>query len=150
MESLRSSERILQAIETADEERLQRDESKMQGVTHTPTVAFSTFAKGFEPYEYVMKQLDSIPTPDLDQAILILPSRLFYSLLLYCEQAMDTAYLSTAAHVFNAAMRLFFNEIVADKLQRPIMVSIRDKLRARLDSLDSLYLFNMSALQFKP
>lgn len=146
VESMKASERILKVIEEADDERQGRDESMANQTSHEPTLIFKTIARNMEPFEYVMKQLDVIPAPDLDQSIILLPQRLIFSLLFYIEKSIETPYLATACNVFNAVMRLFYNEISVDRQLHGILDSIRTKMRHNLSLLDQTYMFNYAAM----
>ena len=152
--SMKAGERIMECLEAADVERRKWDEYHAgiaQGLsmeTPTPEPFFLALGKGKTPADFVLVALERIPLPEIEEALLCLPTNSLPSLLFYIKEWLTgRRNIVMSARVLDMVLRLFHRQIIANPGLRALLESIRDLERQTLVGLKDILGYNSVALQ---
>ncbi|KAI9266512.1 WD40-repeat-containing domain protein [Phascolomyces articulosus] len=154
METLKAGERIMEALDIADEEKLgweAYETAKAKGLpAEQPQRNPILLAMGdLTPEKYVFNTVEKIKTNDLDEALLVLPFAKVTSLLSYIESwAKKNWNIILISRVLFALIKMHHNQIVANRMMRPMLDSIRHELRANLQKQKDIMGYNRAALTY--
>ncbi|ORX52400.1 Utp12-domain-containing protein [Hesseltinella vesiculosa] len=154
METLKAGERIMEAIDLADEERKgweAYEESKAKGLPGVPPprntilVAMGDIA----PERYVLDTIQKIRANDLEEALLVLPFSKVMSLFYYIDVwAKKNWNIILVSRILFILVKTHHNQIVANRLIRPMLESIRFHLRSQLQRQKDIMGYNRAALGY--
>ncbi|KAI7864097.1 WD40-repeat-containing domain protein [Spinellus fusiger] len=154
METLKAGERIMEALDLADEERNAweaYEQSKLRGLAaQIPTRHPILIAMGdISPEKHVLTTIEKIKANDLDEALLVLPFSKVTSLLYYVEiWAKKNCNIILTSRILFFLIKTHHNQIVANRMMRPMLDSIRVHLRAQLQRQKDLMGYNRAALSY--
>ncbi|KAI9486509.1 MAG: WD40-repeat-containing domain protein [Benjaminiella poitrasii] len=154
MESLKAGERLIEAMEIGDEEKngwLAYEAAKARGLDAQPPQRHTILmAMGdIEPDRYVLDVLKKIKANDLEEALLVLPFSKVVSLFSYIESwAKKNWSIVLVSRVLFSVVKTHHNQIVANRMMRPMLDSIRFHLRAQLKRQKDIMGYNRAALTY--
>lgn len=155
--TLKAGERIVECIEAADDERRKWDEyeaAKVRGIAMeepTPGPFFLALSRGRSqtPADFVLAAFERIPLPDMEGALLCLPSSMLGSLLWYIRQWLEgRRNVIMSARVLDMTLRLFHTAIMAQPSLRVLLESIRNLERLTLRQLKDIVGYNNVIIGF--
>lgn len=155
--TMKAGERIVECIEAADDERRNWDEyeaAKSQGISMeepTPGPFFLALSRGRSqtPADFVLAAFERIPLPDVEEALLCLPTSMLSSLLWYIRQWLEgRRNVVMSARVLDMTLRLFHTAIMAQPGLRVLLESIRDLERLTLRQLKDIVGYNNVIIDF--
>ncbi|KAF9365558.1 hypothetical protein BGX34_009467 [Mortierella sp. NVP85] len=154
MDTLKAGERIMEALELADQEihawkeynagvaRGQRGLSKPQ---RSPLL----ISMRQTPEQHVWYALERIRPAELDEALLVLPFSAVTSLLNWLDVFVQREYnINLICRVLFFLIRSHHNQIVANRIMRPMLDSVRRNLRAGLQKQKDILGFNVAGLSY--
>jgi len=143
LETLSSSDRILEALEMAANETKRAAERK-PGEALPPNVLMM----GMSPGEYVFKAVSSVRSADLEQAVMCLPFTNALGLLRYLtEWLKGGTNVELTARLAVLLLRIHHLQLVGTPSARPVLATLRGLLRRRVSELRDLFGSNVAALQ---
>jgi U3 small nucleolar RNA-associated protein 12 len=152
--SMKAGERVMECIEAADDERRKWDEyhtAKSQGLASaepTPGAFFLALGRDKTPSEFVMSAFERIPLPDIEEALLCLPTKSLPSLLYYLHEWLKgRRNVVLSSRILDLILRLFHRSIIANSGLRVLLESIRDTERETLKELKNVIGFNNVCMQ---
>ncbi|CDS10194.1 hypothetical protein LRAMOSA02870 [Lichtheimia ramosa] len=154
METLKAGERIIEALDLADEEKQgweAYEAAKAKGLPAQPPQRNPILiAMGdVSPDKYVLNVVEKIKANDLEEALLVLPFSKVLSLLSYIESwAKKNWNIIVISRVLFALIKMNHNQIVANRIMRPMLDSIRYHLREGLQRQKDIMGFNRAALGY--
>ncbi|KAI8372806.1 WD40-repeat-containing domain protein [Radiomyces spectabilis] len=154
METLKAGERIIEALDISDEERLgweAYESAKARGLPGQPPQRNPILlAMGdLSPERYVLSVLEKIKANDLEEALLILPFAKVTSLLSYIEiWAKKNWNIILISRVLFSLIKIHHNQIASNRVMRPMLDSIRFHLRAQLQRQKDIMGYNRAALTY--
>ncbi|KAI8073910.1 hypothetical protein BC940DRAFT_343481 [Gongronella butleri] len=154
METLKAGERIMEAIDLADQERQgweAYEQAKSKGLPAVPPprntilIAMGDVA----PERYVLDTIQKIRTNDLEEALLVLPFSKAQSLFVYIDiWAKKNWNIVLVSRVLFILVKIHHNQITANRLIRPMLESIRTHLRTQLQRQKDVIGYNRAALGY--
>ncbi|KAI9595716.1 WD40-repeat-containing domain protein [Syncephalis fuscata] len=153
METLKAGERLLEAIELADEDKATTNAyeemlSKGQDPPPPPRNPILLAMGDISADRYVLRTLEQIRSSDLDEALLVLPFEKIMSLMSYLDiWARKEWNTALTCRVLFFILRTFHAPIVANRLMRSMLDSIREHLRVGLRKQKDILGYNTVALQ---
>ncbi|GAA5809254.1 hypothetical protein MFLAVUS_002659 [Mucor flavus] len=154
METLKAGERLIEAMDIGDEEKngwLAFENAKASGLPGQPPQRHPILmAMGdVEPDRYVLDVLKKIKANDIDEALMILPFSKVMSLFSYIESwAKKNWSIILVSRVLFSVVKTHHNQIVANRMMRPMLDSIRFHLRAQLQRQKDVMGYNRAALTY--
>ncbi|KAF7723974.1 hypothetical protein EC973_001490 [Apophysomyces ossiformis] len=154
METLKAGERIIEAIDIGDEEKLgweAYESAKARGLPAQPPQRNPILlAMGdLTPERYVLNTLEKIKANDLEEALLVLPFSKVTSLLSYIESwAKKNWNIVLISRVLFILIKAHHNQIAANRVMRPMLDSIRFHLRSQLQRQKDIMGYNRAALTY--
>ncbi|OBZ89555.1 WD repeat-containing protein 3 [Choanephora cucurbitarum] len=154
METLKAGERLIEAIDIGDEEKngwLAYENAKSKGLPGQPPQRHAILmAMGdIEPDRYVLDVLKKIKANDLEEALMILPFSKVMSLFSYIESwAKKNWSIVLVSRVLFSLVKTHHNQIVANRMMRPMLDSIRHHLRTQLQRQKDIMGYNRAALAY--
>ncbi|KAI8871592.1 Utp12-domain-containing protein [Ramicandelaber brevisporus] len=154
METLKAGERIMEALEIADEQQRAWDEYNTAKATgnlaqvdipkpHPLLVAYGNIT----PDRYVLRVLESIRTADLDDALLVLPFSkvvsLFSYILSWSRNELNTP---LTCRILFFLLKTHHNQIVANRMMRGVLDEVRVEVRKGLKKQRDEIGFNVAGL----
>ncbi|EGO01816.1 hypothetical protein SERLA73DRAFT_166331 [Serpula lacrymans var. lacrymans S7.3] len=157
-ETLMAGERILEAIDLADQETAvfqEYEEQKARVGTleaagllpppRNPVLA----AYDVEPEAYVLKVVEKVPTTALHDALLVIPFNKVISLMKYLSVWAQKGWnIILVSRILFFLLRVHHHQIVSNRVMRTALVPLRLHLRAELRRQKDIIGYNLSALQF--
>ncbi|TXT15782.1 hypothetical protein VHUM_00285 [Vanrija humicola] len=156
-ETLMAGERIMDALELADADRAMFEEYEAEKARlgpageslPVPTRSAELVARGVEPDEHVYNTLAKIPAANMEDALLVLPFRQVVSLLTYLDQwAQKDRDIILTARLLHFLIRTHHAQLVANKVMRVQLVSLRTHVRAALQRHRTRMGYNLAGLRF--
>lgn len=154
LSSMKAGERIMECLEAADIERRKWDEyhaGREQGLSMeepTPEAFFLALGKDKTPAEFLLAAFERIPLPDIEEALLCLPTNSLSSLLFYIKEWLEGGRnIVMSARILDMTLRLFHRPIIANPGLRGLLESIRDLERQTLIQLKDILGYNNIAMQ---
>lgn len=136
MESLKASERLIEAIELADEYQQsmeaynQQSEAEKEG-TEPPQP--SPLFLGLSPSDYVLKVLREIRSNDLDEALLVLPFNLVMKLLHFMNDwVVNGKYVELSCKCIFFLIKIHHSQISTNTQIIPLLESLKHNTRSKL------------------
>lgn len=136
-ETLMAGERLMEAIDTADEDLRQRDAAVRAGAT-ADSVPFSPLIQAVFPdptleqpdtHKYVLRVTEKILPSHLDDALLVLPFDRVTSLLRYIDMWIVREWnVSLAARILFFLLRMHHTQIVSNRVVRTSLMRLRTHL----------------------
>ncbi|CAO0794673.1 unnamed protein product [Mucor circinelloides] len=154
METLKAGERLIEAMDIGDEEKngwLAYENAKSRGLPGQPPQRHAILmAMGdIEPDRYVLDVLKKIKANDIEEALMILPFSKVMSLFSYIESwAKKNWSIVLVSRVLFSVVKTHHNQIVANRMMRPMLDSIRFHLRAQLQRQKDVMGYNRAALTY--
>ncbi|KAI9320448.1 WD40-repeat-containing domain protein [Dichotomocladium elegans] len=154
METLKAGERIIEALDLADQEKQgweAFEAAKAKGLpVPQPQRNPILIAMGdVSPERHVLNTVEKIKANDLEEALLVLPFTKVLSLLSYIDiWAKKNWNIAIVSRVLFALLKLHHNQIVASRIMRPMLDSIRYHLREALQRQKDLMGYNRAALGY--
>ncbi|KAJ1899663.1 beta transducin [Kickxella alabastrina] len=153
METLKAGERIMEALELADEERkkwheFEERKRKMPQLNPAPpdTNPVLMFEK-LSPEAYVLRTVERIRAAELEDALLALPFSRVLSLMAYIDiWARREWNTPITCRVLFFVLKTHQNQIVATRTMRAQLDSIRQHLRAGVNQQRDQIGYNLAAL----
>lgn len=144
--SLKAGERIMEAIESADIERRKELESPGNKLAPEP-LYLALKGAGKQPSVFLLDVFETIPFPDLEQALLTLPSHALPSLLHYAQEWLSFgSRIFSSARIISLVISIFHQIIRSQSSLRPVLISICKKLRERLENMRELISLNQAGI----
>ncbi|KAJ2508377.1 beta transducin [Coemansia sp. RSA 2052] len=154
MDTLKAGERIIDALDVADEERRKRaayedqrrrmPQRSLAAPEPSPILQFERIAAE----AYVLRTVERVRPADLDDALLALPFAHVLSLLAYVDHwARKEWNTALTCRVLFFLLRTHQNQIVATRSMRAQLASIRAHLRAGVRAQRDHVGYNLAALQ---
>ncbi|BEJ00040.1 hypothetical protein CcaverHIS631_0410820 [Cutaneotrichosporon cavernicola] len=156
-ETLMAGERIMDALALADADREATEEweaekarlgdagASLPAPAKNPELA----ARGVEADEHVYNTLASIPAAHMEDALLVLPFRNVISLLGYLDAwAVADRDIVLTARLLHFLIRTHHAQIVANRVMRARLVSLRTHVRSALGRHRAQMGYNLAALRF--
>ncbi|KAL7420607.1 beta transducin [Cryptotrichosporon argae] len=157
-ESLMAGEKIMEALEVADADRAAQAEyeaekarlgDKGEALPAPPKSAELLARGGIEGDEHVYQTLKKIPAAQMEDALLVLPFRQVVSLLNYLDEwATKDRDIILTARLLHFLVRTHQAQIVANRLMRARLVSLRGNVRAAINAHRERMGYNIAALRF--
>lgn len=154
LDSLRASERIVDAIEAADEETEMLEEwenAKRMGLNPqepVPGPYFQTVARGKTPAQFVMSVFEGIPIADLDLALLGLSTDQVKSLFKYINWWLEGSInISLTSAILRGIININYTSIVADERLRVQLEGIRRLQKQKLAEFRDLLGLNAQVMK---
>ena len=161
VESIKASERLLEAIETVDEHnsrvldykleyedaisKLSKDAIKEKEAKGEPIIAplkENPLLLGLTTYDYLYKKIKEIKSNDLEESLIILPYnavvKLFHNFDMWIKQGKNIELISRCVFYL---LKVHHNQIVLDKTLLPLLDSIKQNTRNKLVEFKVLFLF---------
>ncbi|KAI8086699.1 quinon protein alcohol dehydrogenase-like superfamily [Halteromyces radiatus] len=154
METLKAGERIMEAIDIADEERKGWEDyemAKSKGLPAVPPTRNTILiAMGdVSPDKYVLDVIQKIKANDLEESLLVLPFSKVMSLLAYIEiWAKKNWNIILVSKVLFILTKTHHNQIASNRIMRPMLDSIRVHLRLQLQRQKDVMGYNRAALSY--
>lgn len=161
-ETLMAGEKIMEALELADEERQAWKEYEAEVAHHReagneaaaasvpqPQGSAELKARGVTPEEHVYNTLSKIPAAQMEDALLVLPFRHVVSLLEYLDAwAKADRDIILTARLLLFLVRTHHAQIVANRVMRTQLVDLRKSVRTALEGHRKRMGYNLAALRF--
>ncbi|KAI8055175.1 WD40-repeat-containing domain protein [Syncephalis plumigaleata] len=153
METLKAGERVLEAIELADEDKATTQAyeemlSKNLNPPPPPRNPILLAMGDISADRYVLRTIERIRPSDLDEALLVLPFEKILSLMTYLDiWARKEWNTALTCRVLFFILRTFHAPIVSNRLMRTMLDSIREHLRTGLRKQRDILGYNSAALQ---
>ncbi|ORX92914.1 Utp12-domain-containing protein [Basidiobolus meristosporus CBS 931.73] len=154
METLKAGERIMEAIEIADEEKAQwrvYEESLAKGerIPPPPPNPHLVAMGNLTPDQYVLRTVEKVRSSDLDEALLVLPFKQVISLFSYLDTWSEKNWnLPLTCRILFFLLKVHHHQIVSNRIMRPMMDSLRKHLRAGLQKQKDNIGYNTAALKY--
>ncbi|KAI7888858.1 WD40-repeat-containing domain protein [Mucor mucedo] len=154
MDTLKAGERLIEAMDIGDEEKngwAAYENAKERGLPGQPPQRHPILmAMGdIEPDRYVLDVLKKIKANDIEEALMILPFSKVMSLFSYIESwAKKNWNIILVSRVLFSVVKTHHNQIVANRMMRPMLDSIRFHLRAQLQRQKDIMGYNRAALTY--
>lgn len=152
--SLKAGERILEAIEVADEQRRKEDEhalAKSLGQDPAEVVSdpiYLIFGPNIRPHEYLLHSMERIPLPSIQEALLCLPTTVLPSFLLYLNELLKQKNSSLfAVRIIDITLRLFHDVIVKNEFMITLLKDIKKNESSFLKEYKNVLGYNNVNLQ---
>ncbi|RKP12799.1 WD40-repeat-containing domain protein [Piptocephalis cylindrospora] len=154
VETLKAGERILEAIDLADEEReawraYREMEVKMPGAAAPPNphVLLAHMGNNVTPEQYVLKVVEKVKLSELEEALLVIPFDKAISLLGYLDLwAVRGWNVTLTSRILVFLLKTYHRQIVSNRMMRPLLDSIRGRLRTSLQRQKDMMGFNLAGL----
>lgn len=157
-ETLMAGERIIEAINLADNERVrfqeydsylfklaEGGEMKLQPPLRNPVLA----ACDLEPDEYVLQVIERIPSTFLHDALSVLPFSKVVSLMYYLNAwARKDINIVFVSRIVFFLLRTHHHQIVANRVMRTILIPLQRHLRLSLERQKDVIGYNLAALRY--
>ncbi|KAF9006480.1 WD-repeat-containing protein [Cyathus striatus] len=157
-ETLMAGERIMEALELADQEhetfreyeeamfKLSEDDAmRLQPPPRNPVLA----AYDLEPDAYVLRTIEKVPSTALQDALLVLPFGKVVSLMNYLNMwAQKEWNIVLVSRIMFFLLKTHHHQIVANRIMRTSLIPLRKNLRAALQRQKDVISYNLAALQF--
>ncbi|KAF9919137.1 hypothetical protein BX616_001188 [Lobosporangium transversale] len=154
METLKAGERIMEALELADQEinawkeynaGIARGERGLSKPQRSPLL----ISMRQTPEQHVWFELERIRPAELDEALLVLPFSAVTSLLNWLDVFVQREYnINLVCRVLFFLVKSHHNQIVANRIMRPMLDSVRRNLRIGLQKQKDVVGFNVAALNY--
>ncbi|KAG0087088.1 hypothetical protein BGZ92_007602 [Podila epicladia] len=154
MDTLKSGERIMEALELADQEinawkeynaGVARGERGLSKPQRSPLL----ISMRQTPEQHVWNELQRVRPAELDEALLVLPFSAVTSLLNWLDIFVQREYnINLVCRVLFFLIKSHHNQIVANRIMRPMLDSVRRNLRAGLQKQKDIIGFNIAALNY--
>ncbi|CAG8537832.1 10629_t:CDS:10 [Paraglomus brasilianum] len=155
METLKAGERIIEAIEIADEDKAVWEEYNQRRETcmhpgPPPTRNPILVALGnLTGDQYLLRIVEKVRSTELEESLLVLPFGKVISLLSYLDSwAKKEWNIPLTCRILFYLLRVHHDQIVANRLLRPMLGSIRTYLRAALQRQKDMLGYNIAALKY--
>jgi U3 small nucleolar RNA-associated protein 12 len=146
LETVKAGEKLMEAVELGEAEVRRADDD--------PNDAPNPMLMGMSADDYVLRALEQIKSPELDEALSLLPLDQATTLLRYCVRLLDKSCLRgrLATELLSRTVLFLFkvhhSQIIAGAVERQLVSKLRDALHAQLNELRSRFGFNASGLSF--
>ncbi|KAJ2747259.1 beta transducin [Coemansia sp. BCRC 34301] len=154
MTTLKAGERIIEALDIADEERrkwavFEDQKRRMPQLNHAPPDPSPILQfERISAEAYVLRTVERVRAADLDDALLVLPFSHVLSLMTYIDHwACKEWNTVLTCRVLFFLLRTHQNQIVATRSMRAQLASIRAHLRAGVCAQRDHVGYNLAALQ---
>ncbi|KAI0720213.1 WD40 repeat-like protein [Cerioporus squamosus] len=155
-ETLMSGERIMEALELADNEIeafREYEEAKRKGglaATVAPPPRNPVLAAyDVEPEEYVLKVVEKVPGTALYDALLVLPFGKVVSLMRYLNVWAQREWnIVLTSRIIFFLLKTHHHQIVANRVMRTALIPLRRNLREGLRRQKETIGYNLAALRF--
>ncbi|KAG0012704.1 hypothetical protein BGZ80_011564 [Entomortierella chlamydospora] len=154
MDTLKAGERIMEALELADQEinawreynaGVARGERGLSKPQRSPLL----ISMRQTPEQHVWFELERVRPAELDEALLVLPFAAVTSLLNWLDVFVQREYnINLVCRVLFFLIKSHHNQIVANRIMRPMLDSVRRNLRIGLQKQKDIIGFNVAALNY--
>ncbi|KAF9435125.1 hypothetical protein BGZ76_006854 [Entomortierella beljakovae] len=154
MDTLKAGERIMEALELADQEinawkeynaGIARGERGLSKPQRSPLL----ISMRQTPEQHVWYALERIRPSELDEALLVLPFATVTSLLNWLDVFVQREYnINLVCRILFFLIKSHHNQIVANRIMRPMLDSVRRNLRVGLQKQKDIIGFNVAALNY--
>ncbi|KAF9975830.1 hypothetical protein BGZ73_000371 [Actinomortierella ambigua] len=154
MDTLKSGERVMEALDLADQEidawrvyhaALAKGEKQAPKPQRSPLL----ISMRQTPEQHVWNVLERIRPADLEEALLVLPFNYVTSLLHWLDVFVQHEYnIHLICRILFFLIRSHHNQIVANRIMRPMLDSVRRHLREQLQKQKDMVGFNVAALDY--
>ncbi|KAF9106264.1 hypothetical protein BGX29_010020 [Mortierella sp. GBA35] len=154
LDTLKSGERIMEALEMADAEidawkaynaAVARGERGLSKPQRSPLL----ISMRQTPEQHVWNELQRVRPAELDEALLVLPFSAVTSLLNWLDVFVQREYnINLVCRVLFFLIKSHHNQIVANRIMRPMLDSVRRNLRAGLQKQKDIIGFNVAAMNY--
>ncbi|CAG8442083.1 2687_t:CDS:10 [Ambispora gerdemannii] len=156
METLKAGEKIMEALEIADEDKSAIDnykQMKAKGHAHIaapPKRNPILLALGnLTAEQYVLRTIEKVRSAELEESLLVLPFAKVISLLEYLDiWAKKEWNIALVCRILFHLLRVHHDQIVANRIMRPMLDSIRTHLRAALKRQKDTLGYNLAAMKY--
>ncbi|PFH51427.1 hypothetical protein AMATHDRAFT_74976 [Amanita thiersii Skay4041] len=157
-ETLMAGERIMEALDLADNERAafteyeqavsklsEKDALRLQPPPRNPVLA----AYDLDPESYVLRVIEKVPNTALHDALLVLPFQKVVSLMNYLNiWAQKDRNIILVSRIIFFLLRVHHHQIVTNRTMRTSLIPLRKHLRDALQHQKTIIGYNLAALQF--
>ncbi|KAG9299604.1 hypothetical protein G9A89_020775 [Geosiphon pyriformis] len=155
METLKSGEKIMEALDIADDDKsawetFNKLKAKGQAPGSTPKRNPILIALGnLTAEQYVLRTIEKIRSSELEESLLVLPFGKVVSLLSYLEIWASKGWnIALTCRILFHLLRIHHDQIVANRLMRPMLDSLRINVRAVLSQQKDMCGYNLAALKY--
>ncbi|KAF8640072.1 hypothetical protein AX17_001313 [Amanita inopinata Kibby_2008] len=157
-ETLMAGERIMEALDLADNERAlfaeyeqamsrldENDAMRLQPPTRNAVLA----AYDLEPEAYVLKVVEKVPSAALHDALLVLPFQKVVSLMNYLNIWVQKDWnVILVSRIVFFLLKTHHHQIVANRIMRTSLIPLRKHLRNALQRQREVIGYNLAALHY--
>ncbi|KXN83719.1 hypothetical protein AN958_00861 [Leucoagaricus sp. SymC.cos] len=157
-ETLMAGERIMEAIDLADNERAtfreyeeamtkmpDDDPMRLQPPARNPVLA----AYDLDPEAYVLRVVEKVQSAALHDALLVLPFGKVVSLMYYLTAWAEKGWnISLVSRIMFFILKVHHRQVVANRIMRTTLIPLRKHLRAALQRQKEMMGYNLAALQY--
>ncbi|CEH16129.1 WD40-repeat-containing subunit of the 18S rRNA processing complex [Ceraceosorus bombacis] len=153
-ETLKAGERLIEALEAADEDLRATKEWEKRGSQGAPPARSPVLLASFAPDEavdpnlYVLRVTEKITAAQLDDALIVIPFDKVISLMRCLDHwAKKQWNIPLVARILFFLLRTHHAQIVANRVMRVTLASLSGHLRSALDRQKTTIGFNLAALR---
>lgn len=145
LETVKGGERLLEALKLCDEEQDRLDGGGEDGP--------NPMMLGMSPEAYMLRTLEGIKAPDLEEALHMLPLDAAMRMLEYCNRLLGAGKSTRLSGEMLARASLYLiklhhSQIVGGAASRKLISELRERLDEQLVTVRQRMGFNMAALNF--
>ncbi|GBC04191.1 hypothetical protein RclHR1_05560011 [Rhizophagus clarus] len=155
METLKAGERIMEALDIADENAASwatYNELKERGKDPGPPPKSNPILVALGNLtgdQYVLRIIEKVKSTELEEALLVLPFTKVISLLQYLDMwAKKEINITLTCRILFYLLKVHHDQIVANRLMRPRLDSLRIHIRTALKHQKDLLGYNLAALKY--
>ncbi|CAB4425009.1 unnamed protein product [Rhizophagus irregularis] len=155
METLKAGERIMEALDIADENTASwatYNELKERGKDPGPPPKSNPILVALGNLtgdQYVLRVIEKVKSTELEEALLVLPFTKVISLLRYLDLwAKKEINITLTCRILFYLLKVHHDQIVANRLMRPRLDSLRIHIRTALKHQKDLLGYNLAALKY--
>ncbi|RIA92969.1 WD40-repeat-containing domain protein [Glomus cerebriforme] len=156
METLKAGERIMEALDIADENaaswatynEVLKERGNDPGPPPKPNPILVALGN-LTGDQYVLRIIEKVKSTELEEALLVLPFTKVISLLKYLDVwAEKEINITLTCRILFYLLKVHHNQIVANRLMRPRLDSLRAHVRTALKHQKDLLGYNLAALKY--
>lgn len=146
LDTIKGGERLLEALELCEEETVRQAGETDEGP--------NPLLLGLSPDAYMLKTLEQIKTPDLEEALHILPLDAAVRVMQYCCRLLDSTNKLTRlsgemlCRVGLYLIKLHHSQITAGAASRKLIFELQERMKHHVSKVREMMGFNTAALHF--
>lgn len=146
LDTVKSGERLLEALQLCEEENMRQ--------SHGGEDAPNPLMLGLSSDAYVLRTLEQIKSPDLEEALHVLPLSAAMQLLEYMSRLLSPDNKATRLSLEMLTrgalylIKLHHSQIIAGATNRKVIAELQEAMKTQLEGMRQCMGFNGAALQF--